>query len=182
MLTFFTGADYPVPPEVKALIGDMERSIREEDFQSLAAIERYFGEIYWRMRRGDQLDAKRIVDAFLVSGQGTDFPFRTVAETFRMIETTMLPVVIPRGVEEVVARLAIEAIPSGALARDLQRHVVLVPEKARTRLIACGKAAFAAPEARGDQFCVLSAGELYHEDSGLWWEDAEYLGVEQTVI
>lgn len=134
------------------------------------------------MRRGDQLDAKGIVDAFHVSQQGTDFAFRSVAEAFRMIETTMLPVVIPRGAEAVIAKLPVEAVPSGALVRDLQRHLVLVPQKARTRMIACGKAAFAAPELRGDQFCVLTAGELYHADSGLWWEDAEYLGVEEMVV
>lgn len=182
VLRFFTSADYPVPPEVKALIGDMERSIRAEDFQSLGAIERYFAEIYWRMRGSGQLDAKGICGSFLVSRQGTDFAFRTVAEKFRMIETTMLPVVIPRGVEDVIARLSVEAIPSGALARDLQRHVVLVPEKARARMVACGKAAFAARQVRGDQFCVLEAGDLYHADSGLWWEDAEYLGAEEMVI
>lgn len=182
VLTFFTSEAYPVPPEVRALIGDMERAIRAEDFQSLAAIERYFAEVYYRMHRGDQLDAKRILPAFHVSAQGTDFAFRTVAKAFRMIETTMLPVVIPRGVEDLVGQLSDRAVPSGALARALQRHVVLVPEKARARLLTCGKAAFAAPEVRGDQFCVLSAGELYHDDSGLWWEDADYLGVEETVI
>lgn len=167
---------------MKALIGDMERSIRAEDFQSLEAIERYFAEIYYRMRKGNQLDAKGICGSFMLTSQGTDFAFRTVAEKFRMIETTMLPVVIPRGAEATVEKLSDGRVPSGALARDLQRHIVLVPEKARARLIACGKAAFAAPQVRGDQFCVLKAGELYHEDSGLWWEDAEYLGVEEMMI
>jgi CRISPR-associated endonuclease/helicase Cas3 len=168
---------------VKALIGDMDRSIMEQDFQSLEAVGRYFEEIYYRMRRGNQLDAKRIVSSFAVTGvAGTDFAFRTVAREFQMIETTMLPVVIPRGVEETVGRLRRAEIPSGVLARTLQRHVVLVPPKARARLINCGKAAFVAPELRGDQFCVLEASELYHDDSGLWWEDAEYLSTEQMVI
>ena len=182
LVTMFMNAAYPAPREIQALIGDMDRAVREEDFQSIEAIERFFREVYWRM--DDRLDQKRIVDRLHVtSGHGTSFAFRSIAEDFRMIESAMLPVVIPRGsAAGPVLQLSVEGIPTGFLARRLQRHVVLVPEQARRRLIACGKAAFRAPELRGDQFAVLEAMDLYHEDSGLWWEDAEYLAVEQMMI
>lgn len=72
----------------------------------------------------------------------------------------MLPVVIPHGAEELVARLPDEGVSSGRLARELQRNLVLVPDTARARMITCGKAAFAAPEVRGDQFCVLGSGPI----------------------
>ena len=101
-----------------------------------------------------------------------------------MIETTMLPVVTPWGAEaeRTLERLHVPEIPSGALARALQRHVVLVPPQARERLISAGHAAFAAPQVRGDQFCVLQTRSLYRPEAGLIWEDAEYLAAEQTMI
>ena len=182
IVTMFTNGNYPAPHEIRALIGDMDRAVADEDFQSLEAIALFFQEVYWRI--GDGLDGKKILDGLQVTrGHGTSFAFRSIAEDFRMIESAMVPVVIPRGeADGLVSQLSVEAIPTGSLARALQRHVVLVPEKARRRLIACGKAAFRAPELRGDQFVVLEAMDLYHEDSGLRWEDAEYLAVEQMVI
>jgi CRISPR-associated endonuclease/helicase Cas3 len=66
---------------------------------------------------------------------------------------------------EVVGRLGVPELSSGRLARELQQHVVMVP-----------------PKARGDQFAVLEALDLYHEDSGLWWENAEYLALEAAII
>jgi CRISPR-associated endonuclease/helicase Cas3 len=83
---------------------------------------------------------------------------------------------------EVVGRLGVPELSSGRLARELQQHVVLVPPKARQKLLANGKARFAHPKLRGDQFAVLEALDLYHEDSGLWWENAEYLALEAAII
>ena len=95
----------------------------------------------------------------------------------------MVPVVIPRDkAEGIVRRLGVPEISSGRLARDLQKHVVLVPPKARQRLLDNGKAHFERPDLRGDQFVVLDDLSLYHEDSGLWWDDADYLAAEQTTI
>lgn len=97
-----------MPRDVQSLIGDLERvrAVRGEDVQSLAAIEAYFGEVYWRMK--DRLDARGVLDRLRLSfGQGTDFAFRSIAEDFRLIETTMLPVVIPRSAAAEVERLAI---------------------------------------------------------------------------
>lgn len=154
VLTVFSCPGYPVPRDIQSLIGDLERvrAVRGEDVQSLEAIEAYFGEVYWRMK--DRLDARRVLDRLHLSvGQGTDFAFRSIAEEFRLIETAMLPVVIPRDAAAEVSRLRCADVPSGVLARELQRHVVLVPQKARMQLVDCGKASFVAPDLRGDQFC-----------------------------
>lgn len=183
VLTVFTSTDYPIPAEVKALIGDMGRmwEAHRDDLLSLDAIEAYFAEVYFRM--GDRLDGKTILSRLSMSRSGTDFAFRSIAEDFRMIESTMVPVVIPLGAAEAeVRRLGFAEVPSGTLARALQRYVVLVPPKAREKLLANGKAAFIRPDLRGDQFVVLETTELYHDDSGLWWEDAEYLTAEEMMI
>lgn len=187
IVTVFSAPDYPPPREIKSLTGDMGRILKEhsEDLQSLAAIEAYFGEVYWRL--GDTgLDFRGILKDFSVSLRRgtTDFAFRTVAEKFRMIESGMVPVII--GLDDTAADairlLGVPVKPSGALARDLQPYVVQVPPKARARLLKNGKAEFAAPKLRGDQFCVLRDKSLYHEDVGLVWEDADYLAVEEMMI
>ncbi|MCK9909839.1 hypothetical protein MXD81_11915, partial [Microbacteriaceae bacterium K1510] len=57
IVTVFQAPDYAVPPEIKGLIGDMVRTARADpDLMSLAAIEQYFAEVYWRLG-ADKLDA-----------------------------------------------------------------------------------------------------------------------------
>ncbi|MBO0346682.1 CRISPR-associated helicase Cas3' [Roseibium sp. CAU 1637] len=185
IVTVFSAPDYPPPREIKSLMGDMDRMRKAHghDLQSLAAIEAYFGEVYWRL--GDNgLDAKQILGDFTHSSRGTDYAFRTVAEKFRMIESGMVPVILPWDdkAREAIRQLAVEGISSGKLARTLQTYVVQVPPKARALLLENGKAEFIAPKLRGDQFCVLTDEELYREDVGLMWEDAEYLSAEQLMI
>jgi CRISPR-associated endonuclease/helicase Cas3 len=184
MLTVFRAPDHPPPSEIKGLSGDMARMMKKhaDDLFSPAAIEDFFGEVYWRV--GPQgLDAKSIFDEFKFGSGQVDFSYRTVAERFRMIESGMMPVIVPRdeAAREAVGKLAVAQIPSSVLARDLQTHIVQVPPRARDRLIACGRVAFAHPELRLDQFAVLTDIELYKEDTGLLWEDAEYLSAEGLV-
>ena len=182
-VTVFTPDGYPPPVEIAGLIGDMAR-MREafEDLQSPAAIQSYFSEVYWRLDAG--LDAKKIVESFTLQGNHTDFNFRTVAEKFRMIENGMVPVIIPRDESAIKAVEQLEEpwIKSAGLARALQTHLVTVPPRARARLLACGKGQFVRPDLRADQFFVLTDPSLYHEDTGLHWEDAEYLGAEAGII
>lgn len=182
-LTVFSAPDRTMPAEVRALAETM-RSIagRYEDLLSPAAIRDWFEHVYWKA--GPDRLGQKMVDQMICARSGTDFPFRSMAEAFRMIETTMVPVII-RGdemAEKAVAQLAVEAIPSGRLARALQVYTVQVPAKARALLVASGHASFHRPTLRGDQFCVLDNHELYHADSGLWWEHAEYLAEEQSLI
>ena len=182
-VTVFTPEGYPPPVEIAGLIGDMAR-MREafEDLQSPAAIQSYFSEVYWRLDA--ELDAKKIVDSFTLQGNHTDFNFRTVAEKFRMIESGMVPVIIPRdeAAMKAVEQLEEPWVKSAGLARALQTHLVTVPPKARARMLACGKGQFVRPDLRADQFFVLTDSSLYHEDTGLRWEDAEYLGAEAGII
>ena len=182
-VTVFTPEGYPPPVEIAGLIADMAR-MREafEDLQSPAAIQSYFSEVYWRLDAG--LDAKKIVDSFTLQGNHTDFNFRTVAEKFRMIESGMVPVIIPRdeAAMKAVEQLEEPWVKSAGLARAMQTHLVTVPPKARARMLACGKGQFVRPDLRADQFFVLTDSSLYHEDTGLHWEDAEYLGAEAGII
>jgi len=184
IVTVFNPPAHRPPVEIRGLIGDMKRIIdKHADLTSLAAVEDYFGEVYWRM--GEGMDGKKILGRFELSGRtGCHFDYRTVGQDFRMIESELAPVIVVLDDEakEAVDQLEIEAIPSGLLARKLQSSVVQVPPKARDLLIRNGHAAFVAPQWRGDQFAVLQTASLYHADVGLLWENADYLGVEDMIF
>lgn len=181
-LTVFSAPGRPMPNEVRKLAEAM-RSIagRHDDLLSPAAIRDWFEHVYWNT--GPARLGQPMVDRMILGRSGTDFPFRSMAEQFRMIETTMVPVIIPGDATavEAIRQLAFEHIPSGKLARALQVYTVQVPAKARALLVKAGHGSFHQPALRGDQFCVLDNAALYHADSGLWWEHAEYLGTEQSI-
>ncbi len=187
IVTVFSAPDYPPGSEIKRLVDDMATMVEAhaDDLLAPAAIERFFGEVYWRM--GDALDRERILDLFRIGRDGanmTDFSYRSAAEKFRMIETSIVPVIVARDGKaiEAVERLHIEAVPSGAIARDLQPYIVQVPPKARDLLLGNGHVRFAAEKLRLDQFAVLQTPSLYEDEVGLIWENAEYLDFEIIVI
>ncbi len=184
LVTIFAAPDNPPPSEIKGLTGDMGRMADGfDDLLAPAALEAYFGEVYWRV--GDRLDRERILDDFnFYPRSGTDFAYRTVAEKYRMIESGMVPVIVEgdETAQKAVRDLKYENIPSGALARRLQTYTVQVPPKARALLLDNQHVAFIEPEKRGDQFAVLQTPSLYQEDVGLLWENADYLKLETNII
>jgi len=184
IVTVFSAPENPPPPEIKGLSGDMGRIIHKyADWLSPQAMQEFFGEVYWRVgKRG--LDRKEILEDFRFSSTETDFAYRTVGEKFQMIESGMVPVIIAQAREarDAVERLAIEAVPTGVLARVLQRYLVQVPPRARSRLIAQGHVTFAQERLRDDQFAVLRSDGLYSKEVGLVWEDADYLALEVSII
>lgn len=184
IVTVFKPVDYRPPAEIRGLIGDIQRIVgKHPDLTALAAVEDYFGEVYWRM--GEGMDAKKILDRFILSNStGCHFDYRTVGQDFRLIESGLAPVIVAldEDTKEVVYQLRVENIPSRLLTRKLQSSTVQVPPKARALLIANGHVAFAAPQWRGDQFAVLRKNSLYRPDVGLLWEDAGYLGVEDMIF
>lgn len=183
LVTVFSTPDYGAPAEIKGLIGDMERTASAvPDLMSLAAIEQYFKEVYWRL--DVKLDAKEIMKMFSMGPRGPMFDFRKAAAEFRMIESGMVPVIVPFDdiAKEAVKNLAVADIPSGYLARMLQSYVVQVPPVARQKLIDCKHVAFVRPDLRGDQFAVLQTESLYCGQVGLVWEDAEYMSEEALIV
>ncbi len=183
IVTVFSAPDYGTPTEIKGLIGDMMRTESAvDDLMSLEAIERYFAEVYWRVDAG--LDAEKIISMFGMGRQGPAFEFRKAAEKFRMIESGMQPVIVARddAANKALEQLALSNIPSGYLARLLQRYVVQVPPKARDLLLTNGHVAFIRPDLRADQFAVLQTSALYKDDVGLVWENADYLNIESAII
>ena len=129
-------------------------------------------------------DKQSILERFRIGNGGTNFSYRSVAENFRMIESGMVPVIVPSDEKAKVAigKLSVENIPSGVIARELQTYIVEVPPQARARLMDCGHVAFANEKLRRDQFAVLLTMTLYEPDVGLIWEDADYLQIEDSIL
>lgn len=176
-LTVFEAPGQPLPAALKPLIDRMRSTASQfEDLLAPEAMRDWFEKVYWR--EGPERMGQAMVDAFVCGRSGTDFPYRTTAEAYRMIDSPMVPVIvaIEPEAEAGVARLEVPEVPAGAIARALQPFTVQVPDRARTLMVQNGHARFHAPGLRGDQFCVLETERLYDPDSGLRWEHAEYLG------
>jgi CRISPR-associated endonuclease/helicase Cas3 len=188
VVTVFTPAEAKPPPEIRPFIEAMQRVIpHHDDLFSPESIHSYFNEVYWQRgeKRLDQItvrgidgttDRISVLEAFLVGRSVLDFPYRAIAEGFRLIESGMEPVIVavedePRSI---LARLRAGAITSGVAARGLQTFIVQVPPAWRRRLIDNGQAAYIA--GYGEQFVELKNESLYTPETGLLWEEADILG------
>jgi CRISPR-associated endonuclease/helicase Cas3 len=195
IVTIFTPAEARPPPEIEALTRDMKR-IRErhrDDLLSPSAIDDYFSEVYWRLdqsgldrisvrdRDGRRI-SKPVLGHFLASGGKTEFAYRTVAESFRMIDEGMKAVIVPSSgdADATLADLHSGRHPVGQLARRLQPHLVQTPFLAYAELLKYGRTRFVAEERFGQQFCVLQSQELYSPAVGLLWEQAARMAFEQV--
>ena len=175
-LTVFDAPEYPAKGEIGKLAQAM-RSVADnhEDLLSPEAVREWFNEVYWR--KGAEQLGQPIVDSFKAGTKGTDFPYREVAEKFKLIEVRMVPVIvaIEDAARSEVDRLTVPDIKSGTIARALQPYSVQIPSKFREKLRRNGKGCYHTPELRGDQFFVLMDESLYEDETGLWWEGADYL-------
>jgi CRISPR-associated endonuclease/helicase Cas3 len=183
IVTVFRPAEFKPPREIAQLAGDFARMAdRHSDLLSPDAILDYFGEVYWR--KAEALDVKKVLAAFKADARSTDFAYRTVAESFRLIESGLVPVIVARDeiAKEAVAELAAPDCHAGRVARKLQPYTVQIPPKARALLMAYGHARFVQEKRFGDQFSLLSTEAFYQKDAGLLWEDADYLDLERTIV
>lgn len=186
VVTVFEAERKP-PREIALLSGDLGRMRNryQEDLFTPEALTDYFGEVYWRVGK-EGLDEKDILGdhAYDCGNNAVDIAFRTIAEKFRMIESGMVPVIVPRDPEALAALDALRRrdIGPGEAARRLQTHLVQVPPDAREQMRRNGHVAFETPDRFGDQFAVLQTRSLYDDVTGLIWEDADYLGLEQWNI
>lgn len=176
------------PPEVSQLAG-AARSVmrRHDDPQSLNAIAQYFKEVYWI--KGSQLDAHSILPQLNERLKRLDFPFETIARQFRMIETDMVPIIVPYAgcqdrsdtVRRMISKLQWAERPGG-IARALQPYLVSVPRRIRDFLVATQAAHIVREEDFAEQFVELANSDLYRNDVGLTWEDPVFRRAESLIF
>ncbi|MGE4373096.1 MAG: CRISPR-associated helicase Cas3' [Xanthobacter sp.] len=186
-ITVFIPTEAKPPKEIEQHVAALTLVIKKHaDLLSKAAIKAYFEEVYWQKNKGlDRISLEKgqtgsVLGQFSADLRGThprtDFAYRTVGENFRMIENAMLPVIINRTAEtqQVLDELEDQRITAGEAARRLQRHLVQVPARDRSKLIESDHIIFR--KGFSDQFAELVSPNLYTTELGLLWENADDLG------
>jgi CRISPR-associated endonuclease/helicase Cas3 len=174
------------PQSIRMAIESAESVFRRfDDVTNLAAVGAYFDQLF--DRKGDaELDAKGILKVCQDRAMTLNFPFKTIAADFQMIDDYNLPVIIQwddkarKAVQDL--RFLPDGFTPGGVARRLQAYTVGVPPKAREALIAAGAAEVIDRARYDDQFVVLANYELYHADIGLSWADPTLMAPEALVL
>lgn len=181
----FQSPDWKTPPELVQLVAPMRSILRNHEGDVLApeALKSYFQQVYYA--KGADLDHHQILNKIRIT-EGCDFPFQDIARDFRMIESNMLPIIVPfdnvanENLE--LLRHLPENMSVGKIAQKLQRYVVQVPERAFVQLLKLGAVAVIAPEKLGNQFYELVAQSLYSPIAGLNYSDLVAMTAESAVF
>ena len=174
---------WKAPPELAAQAAVMRLTADSfsNDLLSTQAVAAYFAELY--QLKGGELDNKKILKMHNDTGQSLDFPFQTIADKFRMIESHMQPLIIPfDGEAENLISSLHQADHIGGLLRKLQPYTVQIPEKALAALYKAGRIEPINEKNFGKQFYTLIGLDLYDDVAGLSWEDTEFLKGENLVF
>ncbi|WP_247893525.1 CRISPR-associated endonuclease Cas3'' [Azospirillum endophyticum] len=189
------------PPAELALFARTAADVlrTHDDPLALDTLRAYFQQVYW-LRGDEDLDAAKvgegpdairgILTALCRHRTKHDFPFADIAKAFRIIDSPLVPVIVPyrpAGEPDAVPRLldALRHAPAdktGGIARDLQPYLVQVPRAARAGLVKAGAAECIRSDEFGDQFVALVNGDLYHPDVGLDWEDPTFRRFETSIF
>lgn len=179
----FEPADRKVPPMIEAFYGPAREVLRREgvDPLGLGAVRDYYEALYWRQQYG-ALDAARLPGGQPVvimreleeTARLAHFPFKRIADAFRLIDEAMDPLIVPWDDEARAALRALEAapFPPVGIQRKLQQYVVPLPTRVRADLVAQGAARAIRADDYGDRFVVLDearmggASALYDDDAG----------------
>lgn len=181
----FQSSKWETPSELAQLAAPMRSILRTHKGDVLApeALKIYFQQVYYA--KGADLDHHQILKQIRTT-EACDFPFQNIARDFRMIDSNMLPIIVPL---DAVAKENLhllrhlpENMSVGTPSKKLQRYLVQVPEKAFAQLLKSGAIEVIAPEKFGNQFYELVAQSLYSLIAGLNFSDPVAVSAESVVI
>jgi CRISPR-associated endonuclease/helicase Cas3 len=183
IVSVFQSDEWSAPPELAQLAGNMRMVMRNHAGDVLApeAMSLYFRHVY--SGRGAELDAKKLLPMHNDHAINLSFPFQNIAKAFNMIESHLLPIIVPldHKAKGLVQSLRF-AEKVGGIARQLQPYLVQVPKTGFEALRKAGAISVIAPEKFGTQFWMLENMDLYTKDAGLSWESPTFIDAEKTVL
>ncbi|MFA5663655.1 CRISPR-associated helicase Cas3' [Castellaniella sp.] len=171
--------DWIPPVELKQYAQTAHEVLRDLDRDPLSpdAIRAYFTQLYWQ--KGDQsLDSHDLL-GLLARSRPDSLPMEILAQKFRMIEDTQVPVIIPW---DDTARALVEQLKfaegCARVARRLQPYLVQVHRNGFDALRSVGAIIPVAPDKWEEQFMVLAHEGLYDRHCGLSWDQPNLIGTE----
>ena len=176
--------DWAPPPELRQFAQTAQEILRQPQYRddplSPDAIAAYFRSLYWQ-RGADALDACDLL-GITRDSRLERLPLETIADKFQMIESALMPVVVPydRDARSALERLR-HADKVGGLARCLQPYLVQLPRQAYAALCRTGAVQAVAPKTWGEQFMMLVNMDLYSPVHGITWDDPAFVKGEQLV-
>jgi CRISPR-associated endonuclease/helicase Cas3 len=157
------------------------------------AIRDYFKEFYWRKGEtafdGAKIGGRPgILAAIRESAPELDFPFASIARSFRMIEEAMEPVIVPWRMDEtdshaetILARIVRAEKPARDDLRALQQYVVGIPRLIRDEWLAREVLKPVHPQL-GEAMLRFEDCALYRPDTGLDTQRSTYRDAEANVF
>ena len=179
VLIFRPEEQWKAPPELATYAACMRETLRNDgDLLAPEAMIAYFRRVYDL----SDLDKHHILE--MLKNAGSDFPFQTIAEKCRVIESNhMLPLLIPYDAKaEALINDLEHADTIGGLLRQLQRYTVQVPESALKILFGKGRVNVINKEKFGEQFYALIGTDLYDAQAGLNWDNPDYINADNLCI
>lgn len=163
IVTIFERTELP-PLLFRAAIGAAREALGEgRDPAAPETMARYFRSL--RSLTGDALDKQGVIKAFTQGIEGCEFPFRTVAEKFRLIDQNTYTIYIPYGEGTALLQRLQDGECSRELYRKLGRYAVSVYDKHFQALYHTG-ALLTVPTLDSDSAILTDMG-LYNELMGL---------------
>ncbi|WP_051956189.1 CRISPR-associated endonuclease Cas3'' [Beijerinckia mobilis] len=166
------------PPHELKIFREAARSLLEDhggDLLSLEAIAAYFKELYFR-KGIESFDKTKIngcegVLLAINEGENGRAPFRSIAESFHLIEEVMEPVIVPwhadaqdHLVDDLLDRVVFAEKPLQGDLRRLQNYTVGIPKKMRDEWFARG---VLTPVRKEFGDAMLKLSDLAHYDPKL---------------
>lgn len=177
-----TGKVYVFYPEESPPVGFLRQGIEEtnaiirkfDDLLSLEAVHEYFLNLYWRYDY--DLDKKKILERLSEEVHSLNFPFKEIADEFRIIDDVMESIIIPYNEEgkKIIRQLRYSPLRRN-LTRKSQRFAVQVYPQVLSKLEGISV------EHIQDRYLVLTNTDLYRDDIGLTYDDPTFRKMENNI-
>ncbi len=176
VVVFASDEEKCTPRQFKVFQQAMRETKRRNfpDALGIEAMRHYFGELYFQ-NGAAALDTTAIengstgvLPALSERAKSFEFPFRSIASSFRLIEDVMETVIVPIDdkAQNLLRELRACERPTRDLLRKLQAYTVSIPKRARDEWLSRGVLKPAHP-ALGDDLLTFEEGSLYRDATGL---------------